>query len=34
MPHIFQTRPELADAAEVRAAMKKMVAFLTRHLSG
>jgi acetyl esterase/lipase len=34
MPHIFQTRPEMADAAETRAAMKKMAAFLKRHLGG
>jgi len=32
MPHIFQVRPELADAAETRAALKKMAAFLKRHL--
>jgi acetyl esterase/lipase len=34
MPHIFQTRPEMVDAAETRAAMKKMAAFLKRHLGG
>jgi acetyl esterase/lipase len=34
MPHIFQTRPEMADAAETRAALKKMAAFLKRHLGG
>jgi monoterpene epsilon-lactone hydrolase len=32
MPHIFQVRPELADAPETRMAMKKMTAFLKRHL--
>jgi Esterase/lipase len=32
MPHIFQVRPEMADAAETRAALKKMTAFLKRHL--
>jgi acetyl esterase/lipase len=34
MPHIFQTRPELARAPETRAALKKMAAFLKRHLGG
>jgi acetyl esterase/lipase len=32
MPHVFQMRPELADAPETRAALKKMAAFLKRHL--
>jgi acetyl esterase/lipase len=32
MPHIFQVRPEMADAAETRAALKKMAAFLKRYL--
>jgi len=32
MPHIFQVRPELADAAETRAALKKMAVFLAQHL--
>ncbi len=32
MPHIFQVRPELADAPETRAAMKKFATFLKRHL--
>jgi acetyl esterase/lipase len=32
MPHIFQVRPEMADAPETRAALKKMTAFLKRHL--
>jgi len=32
MPHIFQVRREMADAAETRAALKKMTAFLKRHL--
>jgi len=32
MPHVFQMRPELADASETRAAMKKRAAFLKRHL--
>ncbi|MBI1916648.1 MAG: alpha/beta hydrolase [Planctomycetes bacterium] len=32
MPHVFQIRPELADAPETRAALKKMAAFLKRHL--
>ncbi len=34
MPHIFQVRPELADAAETKAALKKMAGFLQRHLGG
>jgi acetyl esterase/lipase len=34
MPHIFQTRPEMADAPETRAAMTKMATFLKRHLGG
>ena len=33
MPHIFQVRPELAEAPETRAALKKMATFLKRHLS-
>lgn len=33
MPHVFQIRPELADAPETRAAMKKMAAFLKKHLA-
>jgi acetyl esterase/lipase len=32
MPHVFQIRPELADAPETQAAMKKMAAFLKEHL--
>jgi acetyl esterase/lipase len=32
MPHIFQVRPELVDAPETRAALKKMAAFLKHHL--
>lgn len=32
MPHIFQVRPELADAPETRAALTKMARFLKRHL--
>jgi len=32
MPHIFQVRPEMADAPETQAALKKMAAFLRRHL--
>ena len=32
MPHVFQMRPEMAEARETRAAMKKMAAFLKRHL--
>jgi len=32
MPHIFQVRPEMADAPETKAAMKKMKAFLKQHL--
>ncbi len=32
MPHIFQLRPEMADAAETRTAMKKAAAFLQQHL--
>jgi acetyl esterase/lipase len=32
MPHIFQVRPEMADAPETAAALKKMATFLKRHL--
>jgi len=32
MPHVFQMRPELADAPETKTALKKMAAFLKRHL--
>lgn len=32
MPHVFQIRPELANAPETQAAMKKMVAFLKQRL--
>lgn len=32
MPHVFQIRPEMADAPETQAAMKKMAGFLKRHL--
>jgi monoterpene epsilon-lactone hydrolase len=32
MPHIFQVRPEMADAPETKAALKKMTAFLRQHL--
>jgi acetyl esterase/lipase len=32
MPHIFQVRPEMADAPETRALLKKMAAFLKRYL--
>jgi acetyl esterase/lipase len=32
MPHVFQMRPELADAPETRTALKKMASFLKRHL--
>lgn len=32
MPHVFQIRPQLADAPETKAAMKKMSAFLNKHL--
>ena len=32
MPHVFQMRPELADAPETRAALKKMATFLKRNL--
>lgn len=32
MPHVFQLRPELADAVETRAALKKMAAFLKSRL--
>jgi acetyl esterase/lipase len=28
MPHVFQLRPEMADAAETKASLKKMTAFL------
>ncbi len=34
LPHIFQVRPELADAPETRAALKKMASFLKQHLGG
>jgi epsilon-lactone hydrolase len=33
MPHVFQIRPELADAPETKAALKKMAAFLKQHLN-
>jgi monoterpene epsilon-lactone hydrolase len=33
MPHVFQLRPELADAPETRTALKKMAAFLKKHLN-
>jgi acetyl esterase/lipase len=33
MPHVFQLRPELAAAAETRAALKKMATFLKKHLN-
>jgi acetyl esterase/lipase len=33
MPHVFQMRPELADTPETKAALKKMAAFLKRHLA-
>jgi acetyl esterase/lipase len=32
MPHVFQMRRELADATETKSALKKMAAFLKRHL--
>jgi acetyl esterase/lipase len=32
MPHVFQIRPEMVDAAETKTALAKMAAFLTRHL--
>lgn len=32
MPHVFPMRPELADAPETRAALKKMAQFLKHHL--
>jgi acetyl esterase/lipase len=32
VPHVFQMRPQLADAPETQAAMRKMTAFLKRHL--
>ena len=32
MPHVFQIRAELADAPETKTALKKMAAFLKRHL--
>ena len=32
MPHVFQIRPEMVDAPETRAALKKMAGFLKRHL--
>jgi monoterpene epsilon-lactone hydrolase len=34
MPHVFQMRPELADAPETRAAFRKMSTFLKQHLGG
>jgi acetyl esterase/lipase len=34
MPHVFQMRPEMADAPETRAALRKMAAFLKKHLAG
>jgi epsilon-lactone hydrolase len=33
MPHVFQMRPELAEAPETRAAFKKMAAFLSEHFA-
>jgi acetyl esterase/lipase len=33
MPHVFQMRPELEDAPETKAALKKMGAFLKQHLA-
>jgi acetyl esterase/lipase len=33
MPHVFQMRPDLADAPETRRAMAKMAAFLKRHIA-
>jgi len=33
MPHVFQMRPELAEAPETKAALKKMAAFLKEHLN-
>lgn len=32
MPHVIQMRPEMADAPETKAMMKKMTAFLKQHL--
>jgi acetyl esterase/lipase len=32
MPHVFQMRPEMADAPETRTALRKMAAFLRKHL--
>jgi acetyl esterase/lipase len=32
MPHIFQVRPEMAEAPETRALLKKMKTFLRQHL--
>ena len=32
MPHIFQLRPEMADAPETATALKKMAKFLKQHL--
>ncbi|MCE9531895.1 MAG: alpha/beta hydrolase [Planctomycetes bacterium] len=32
MPHVFQIRPEMTDAPETKAAMKKMTGFLKVHL--
>src|SRR5213078_1548879 len=32
MPHVFQMRPEMADARETKVAMAKMAAFLKGHL--
>ena len=34
MPHVFQIRPELADTAETKSAMRKMAAFLKQRLGG
>jgi acetyl esterase/lipase len=34
MPHIFQVRPEMADAPETKAALGKMKSFLKQHLGG
>jgi hypothetical protein len=32
MMHVFQIRPELAEAPETRAAFRKMATFLREHL--
>jgi hypothetical protein len=34
VPHIFQFGPQMVDAPESKAALKKMTSFLRQHLGG